>query len=197
MFNFVGDHANSTVRQLLVAASFAILLAIPGCHKEEANIQSGPATFASPEEAGRALANAAKSDDQNGIKQIFGPNSADLVSTGNAAQDKDSLNQFSQAYQEMNRWRRLGDGTELLLVGADNQAFPIPLMKNASGQWYFDAAAGKDEILARRIGRDEREASPVKCVSKGCVAAIPHSNRIRVPELPQSTGCAGGLKVPR
>jgi len=155
MFNFIGDHANSTVRQLLVAASFAILLAIPGCHKEEANIQSGPATFASPEEAGRALANAAKSDDQNGIKQIFGPNSADLVSTGNAAQDKDSLNQFSQAYQEMNRWRRLGDGTELLLVGADNQAFPIPLMKNASGQWYFDAAAGKDEILARRIGRDE------------------------------------------
>jgi len=42
----------------------------------------------------------------------------------------------------------------LLLVGADNQAFPIPL-KNAAGQWYFDAAAGKEEILARRIGRDE------------------------------------------
>ena len=54
----------------------------------------------------------------------------------------------------MNRWRKLGDGSEVLLVGADNQAFPIPL-KNAAGQWYFDAAAGKEEILARRIGRDE------------------------------------------
>jgi Protein of unknown function (DUF2950) len=42
----------------------------------------------------------------------------------------------------------------LLLVGADNQAFPVPL-KNAGGQWYFDAAAGKEEIAARRIGRDE------------------------------------------
>jgi hypothetical protein len=54
----------------------------------------------------------------------------------------------------MNRWRKLGDGTEMLLIGADNQAFPIPL-KSASGQWYFDAAAGKEELLARRIGRDE------------------------------------------
>ena len=55
----------------------------------------------------------------------------------------------------MNRWRRLSDGSELLLVGGDNQAFPIPLVKNAAGQWYFDAAAGKDEILARRIGQNE------------------------------------------
>jgi hypothetical protein len=59
-----------------------------------------------------------------------------------------------QAYQVMNRWRKLSDGSELLLVGADNQAFPIPL-KNAASHWYFDAAAGKEEILARRIGRDE------------------------------------------
>jgi hypothetical protein len=68
--------------------------------------------------------------------------------------DRASLDGFVQAYQVMNRWRKLGDGSELLLVGADNQAFPIPL-KNAAGQWHFDAAAGKEEILARRIGRDE------------------------------------------
>jgi hypothetical protein len=58
----------------------------------------------------------------------------------------------------MNRWRKLGDGSELLLVGAQNEAFPIPLMKNPAGQWSFDAAAGKEEILARRIGRDELAA---------------------------------------
>src|SRR4029077_353726 len=56
--------------------------------------------------------------------------------------------------QVMNRWRKL-DGSEVLLVGADNQAFPVPLMKNAAGQWYFDVPAGKKEILARRIGRNE------------------------------------------
>jgi hypothetical protein len=49
----------------------------------------------------------------------------------------------------------LGDGNQLLLVGADNQAFPIPLMKNSAGQWYFDVASGKEELLSRRIGQDE------------------------------------------
>src|SRR5208283_918155 len=82
----------------------------------------------------------------------------ELIYTGNTAEDKASLDGFVQAYQVMNRWRKLGDGSELLLVGADNQAFPIPL-KNAAGHWYFDAAAGKEEILARRIGRDEIVAS--------------------------------------
>jgi hypothetical protein len=65
----------------------------------------------------------------------------------------------------MNRWRKLSDDREMLLVGADNQAFPIPLRKNAGGQWYFDAAAGRDEILARRIGQNEITAI-------GAVAAV-------------------------
>ena len=43
----------------------------------------------------------------------------------------------------------------MLIVGADNFPFPIPLKKNPSGQWYFDTAAGKDEVLNRRIGRNE------------------------------------------
>jgi hypothetical protein len=55
----------------------------------------------------------------------------------------------------MHRWRKMPDGSQVLLVGADNFAFPIPLKKNAAGQWFFDTAAGKDEILARRIGRNE------------------------------------------
>jgi Protein of unknown function (DUF2950) len=77
---------------------------------------------------------------------------------------------FAQAYQVMNRWRKLDDGTELLIVGADNQAFPIPLMKNATGQWYFDVAAGKEEILARRIGLDELSAIDVSTALAGAQA---------------------------
>jgi Protein of unknown function (DUF2950) len=87
-------------------------------------------------------------------RAIFGPGAKELISTGDAAEDKTSLDGFVRAYQVMNRWRKLGDDSELLVIGADNQAFPIPL-KNAAGQWYFDAAAGKEEVLARRIGRDE------------------------------------------
>jgi len=49
----------------------------------------------------------------------------------------------------------MADGSEMLYIGADNYPFPIPLAKNSSGQWYFNTAAGKDQILARRIGRNE------------------------------------------
>ena len=48
----------------------------------------------------------------------------------------------------MHRWRKMADGAQMLLVGADNFPFPIPLKKNMAGQWFFDTAAGKEEILA-------------------------------------------------
>jgi hypothetical protein len=134
----------------------AILLPITACNKPTA--PEGPKTFATPDEAGKALAEATKSQDKGAILAIFGPGSEDVISSGDPTQDKASMDGFTHAYQVMNRWRKLGDGSELLLVGAQNEAFPIPLMKNAAGQWYFDAAAGKEEILARRIGRDELAA---------------------------------------
>ena len=134
----------------------AILLPIAACNRQQsASATAGPRTFASPEAAGKALADATKSQDQKELLQILGPGSADIISTGDAAEDKASLNGFAQAYQVMNRWRKLTDASELLLVGADNQAFPIPLLKNAAGQWYFNATAGKEEILSRRVGHDE------------------------------------------
>jgi Protein of unknown function (DUF2950) len=137
--------------------SLGLLLGLTSCNKQgtTASEQAGPKTFASPTEAGKALADAAKSQSQDTILTILGPGSTDIISSGNAAEDKASLGGFAQAYQVMNRWRKLGDGSELLLVGADNQAFPIPLTKNAAGEWYFDVPAGKKEILARRIGRNE------------------------------------------
>ena len=58
----------------------------------------------------------------------------------------------------MNRWREIKPGGEILYVGADNYPFPIPLARNSTGQWSFDTAAGKDEILARRIGKGELTA---------------------------------------
>jgi len=55
----------------------------------------------------------------------------------------------------MHRWRKLADGNQVLLVGPDNFSFPVPLKPNGGGQWFFDTAAGKDEVLSRRIGRNE------------------------------------------
>jgi hypothetical protein len=156
MFDLLRSHASLRLRFLLLVLSAATLVSIWGCNKktQPSAAQASPKKYASPDDAGKGLFEAAKSGNQETVLAIFGPGAKELVYTGDAAEDKASLDGFVRAYQVMNRWRKLGDGTELLLVGVDNQAFPIPL-KSAAGQWYFDAAAGKEEILARRIGRDE------------------------------------------
>jgi len=161
MFDFVRNRFALSFLTLILC--FVSLLSFVACNKKEnpETAQAPPKTFASPDEAGKALGDAAKSQNQEAILAIFGPRSAEIMSTGNPAEDKAALEGFAQAYQVMNRWRKLADGSEVLLVGADNQPFPIPLMKNPAGQWYFDAAAGKEEILARRIGRDELAAMDV------------------------------------
>jgi hypothetical protein len=157
MLNLVPNRKGFARSFFSLTMSFGLLLSLTACNKQgqPASEQVTPKTFASPAEAGKALADAAKSQSQDTILVILGPGSTDIISSGNAAADKASLSGFAQAYQAMNRWRKLGDGSELLLVGADNQAFPIPLTKNATGQWYFDVPAGKKEIQARRIGRNE------------------------------------------
>ena len=157
MLNFVPNRNGMAWSFFSLTMSFGLLLSLTACNQQvqPAPVQAAPKTFASPAEAGKALADAAKSQNQDTILVILGPGSTDIISSGNAAEDKASLGGFAQAYQAMNRWRKLGDGSELLLVGADNQAFPVPLTKNAAGQWYFDVPAGKKEIQARRIGRNE------------------------------------------
>ena len=154
------DLSRKRIGFLPLTLSF-VLLSFTACKKEQPETQGAPKTFASPGEAGKALADATSSQNRDTILAIFGPGSVDIISTGIPAEDKSAMEGFTQAYQVMNRWRKLGDGSQLLLVGADNQAFPVPLMKNAAGQWYFDAAAGKEEILARRVGRDELAAIDV------------------------------------
>jgi hypothetical protein len=161
MFYRVRNRTGFTWSLLSLTLGVGLLLSLTACNKQPqpaSELAAGPRIFATPDEAGKALADAAKSQNRDAIGQVLGPGSLDIISSGDPAEDKASLDGFAQAYQVMNRWRKLGDGTELLLVGADNQAFPVPLMKNAAGQWYFDVPAGKQEILARRIGRNELAA---------------------------------------
>ncbi len=130
----------------------ALIIFLAACSKPE---KPSFRVFASADDAGAALLDAAKSGDQNALLAIFGPDAKDLISSGDAVQDKAAVDRFVAAYPVMHRWRKMEDGDQVLLVGADNFPFPIPLKKNASEQWFFDTAAGKDEILSRRIGRNE------------------------------------------
>ena len=130
----------------------AMMIVLVACNKSD---KPSFSVFASPDDAGNGLLAAAKSGDQNALLAIFGPESKDVIFSGDTVQDKATVDAFVAAFAVMHRWRKMPDQTQILLIGADNFAFPIPLKKNAGGQWFFDTVAGKDEILSRRIGRNE------------------------------------------
>ena len=139
---------------------FAAIISLGSCSTPEKPTaeNTAPRTFASPADAGAALVQAAKSGDHAALLGIFGPDSQSVLFTGDAVKDKDYADYFVSSYEQMHRWVSIKVGGQMLNVGADNYIFPIPLGQNSSGQWYFDTAAGRDEILARRIGKDELTA---------------------------------------
>lgn len=108
-------------------------------------------TFATTEEAGHALQSAARANDESTLAQILGSEAKAILSSGDPEEDKASLASFVTKYDRMNRWVTMTDGNKILYIGADNYPYPIPLTQNASSKWYFNTAAGKDEILARRV----------------------------------------------
>jgi Protein of unknown function (DUF2950) len=119
--------------------------------------QPGQETFASPEDAAHALFVAMESQDTQPSMRILGPDAKDILSSGDPTQDSDRRAGFVVRYQAMHRFVTEANGSVTLVVGAENWPFPIPLVNN-HGKWYFDTDAGKDEILFRRIGRNELAA---------------------------------------
>jgi len=160
MRQLIGWYKNPMARLSMFVVLVGLIISMESCNQSEKATAAKPAqeTFASPPEAGAALLAAAKSGDQNTLLTIFGPESKDVLFTGDAVKDKDGLEDFVAAYDQMNRWVKIKAGAEMLYVGADNYPFPVPLGQNSDGRWYFDTPAGKDEILARRIGKDELTA---------------------------------------
>jgi DUF2950 family protein len=119
--------------------------------------QPGQKTFASPEEASKALYAAAQSNDQKAMLDLLGPEGKQVVSSGDDAEDGRSRANFTKRYDEMSRLVKEPDGSVTLYIGAQNWPYPIPLV-NKGNVWYFDTAAGKQEILYRRIGWNETSA---------------------------------------
>ena len=145
-----------------VLALVTSLVFVASCNKQEKPpATQGPAaqkTFASPDDAVKALVDAARTDNREAMLAIFGPGSKDTIYSGDASADKAAFAGFVSDYDVLHRWRKMENGSEMLITGADNKTFPIPLSKNAAGQWYFDTQAGQEEILARRIGKNEMAA---------------------------------------
>jgi hypothetical protein len=111
-------------------------------------------TFASAEHASRELFTAMQSQNEQAPLRILGQAAKDVLSSGDALEDSDARVGFVTKYEEMHRFVKEPDGKVTLIIGAENWPFPIPLANN-NGSWYFDTPDGKDEILFRRIGKNE------------------------------------------
>jgi hypothetical protein len=112
--------------------------------------------FETPEQAVTALAEAVNTTNRAAFLTLFGPESERLVNP-DSVQGTDELADFAAAFNATNRLVIDSNGRMILEVGNDGWPFPIPLVKMAGG-WRFDTAAGADEILNRRIGRNELDA---------------------------------------
>ncbi len=153
----------TTIYVLFGALISAVPLALPVQAADAApkagNAKQKPAAakqqvFASPDEAVKALIAAARGTETKGLLSVLGSGAKSLIDSGDAVADKERRARFVVSYDEANKLERAGDAKAILITGKDGWPFPIPLVKTADG-WRFDTAAGKDEILNRRIGSNE------------------------------------------
>jgi hypothetical protein len=127
------------------------LLVVPIASAEETASQQ---VFPSPDAAASALVAAGKADDMKTLSSILGPDADQVLSSGDPVADKNARNDFVSRYQEMHRLEYDDQGRVILYIGAENWPVPLPLVKK-NGGWAFDTAAGKEELLFRRVGRNE------------------------------------------
>ena len=140
---------------LVIAAACIVLLILGSAHAETVKQR----TFASPEEAVKAMVEAFRANDVKALEAILGPGSKDLVSSGDPVADQSTREKFIKWYDEKNRLEQTADKA-VLSVGNEDWPSPIPVVKK-DGLWRFDAKAGREEILARRIGHNELSTTKV------------------------------------
>jgi hypothetical protein len=143
-----------TLRTVVLAGFLAIgpvpLLAVaaPGSGA------SGPLAFASPDEAATALIEAMRLGDQKRLLAVLGMGSDPLINSGDAHADAENRQKFVENYDAQHKLAEIAPGRDVLDVGVNDWPLPIPVVE-VNGGWQFDARAGAQEIVNRRIGRNE------------------------------------------
>lgn len=154
---------NSNLSSFLWAASalmLACLLAQDAgaqtATKTAAASAATPRTFATPQQAADALIDAAEKFDADALEEILGPEGRDIIRTGEPVLDQQQAAAFAaQAREKKNvAVDRKSQSRAFLSIGQEAWPFPVPIVKRG-GKWSFDAKAGRQEILYRRIGRNE------------------------------------------
>ena len=151
-FNYSRVRISLAPPAVVLSALLLACLFVPAfAAAEETAVQQ---VFASPDAAVTALVTASKADDMKTLSSILGQDSDQILSSGDPVADNNARNDFVRRYQEMHRLAYDDQGRGILYIGAENWPAPIPLVKK-NGGWVFDTAAGKEELLFRRVGRNE------------------------------------------
>jgi hypothetical protein len=135
---------------MVIVSTIAIVVSFQGATAADLKQK----TFKSPDEAVKALIESVRAKDKEELLAIFGPSGKEIISSGDEVADREMGERFVKAYEEANKVVSESDTKMVLHVGKEDYPFPIPIVKKG-GIWFFDTQAGKEEILNRRIGRNE------------------------------------------
>jgi len=152
-----------------LGAAAALCFLLAGCGEGKRQAAAVPErTFATAEEAAAALVAAAERFDVAEMKAILGPEGEPLVATADSVADRNHATAFAAEARAQQRLEFDSAGSSAVLnVGPEDWPMPIPIVEEG-GRWFFDASAGAEEILRRRIGQNELDAITV---SEGFVVA--------------------------
>ena len=137
----------SRLRSILTCIALAAFACVAGA-------QGSQREFATADEAVEALVSATRGDQLQGLLAILGPHGAKLIHSGDAIADREGRERFLAAFDQAHRLEHDGSGQAVLLVGSEDWPLPIPLVHDAGG-WRFDTRAGEQQIIDRRVGRNE------------------------------------------
>ena len=144
----------TTARELrsfcLALAGAVVLAALSAC-------SPAPGTYKTPEDAVKALADLAGSGDTKKAEEMFGADGIELLKSGDDVADREDALRVKAMIQEKVAFEDLDEKTKAALIGNEEWSFPFPLVLE-KGRWRFDVDAGREELLNRRIGRNELNA---------------------------------------
>ena len=164
------ESSTTVVGKTLLALCLAALLgttaifpqAAPQGDQKAPSSASAQKGFATPEEAAKALIQAAGTFDVAALKEILGPDGEDLVNSEDPVQDKNNAMAFAARAQEKNAVALDPAHKNRAILSTGNEEWPLPVpIVRKSGKWYFDSKAGRNEVLHRRIGANELDAIQV------------------------------------
>jgi hypothetical protein len=160
MLHLTKNSRNPVSNRCRLALVLIVVLAIGSAERLHGATAVKQKTFASPEEGVEALMAAMKKNDTKAILAILGPEAKSLIESGDQVSDRETRERFVKSYEESNKLVKSGDRKAILEVGKDEWPLPIPLVKEKAG-WRFDTKEGNEELLNRRIGRNELDVIQV------------------------------------